>query len=241
MLAALLLLACRGPAAVSPPSAPSVWDGHVVLEAGTEGLPPDQPVCTVIAMHGFGDAPESFQSLFAGLQGPVQVVLPRAPGRVGPKGWDWFQTPQGERPRRDPEVIAARADAMDAGLSTLPTRRPVAGKPVVTGFSQGGMLAFAWAVRHPDSLRAAVPLGGELSPTLIPEGGPTTRIVAFHGSLDQVVPVEPTKQSTTALVQAGWPAEVRVYEGVPHSVPPAMAADVHSTITELCAMDATPR
>lgn len=230
----LLLIACRSPAVptTEAPQAPTRWD-DAVIRTFPDTLPPG-PACTVIAMHGRGDHPSRFAALFDGLPGPVQVVIPRAPHRIGPSSWEWMAPPEPGQVRAA-EPMAREADALIEALPRLVTPRPIAGGPVVTGFSQGGMIAYAMAVRHPEAVRAALPVGGELHRDLWPApGGPTTRIHGFHGEIDQVVLVGPTRELVDALVAGGWPAELSVYPEVTHSIPPVMRADLHQAIQEAC-------
>lgn len=172
----------------------------------------------VVAIHGLGDTPEGFEPLLSAFADPARLVFPRGLNPHG-KGFAWF----GNGPSRTTEITAA-ATQLAAMLDELVTRYPTRNKPIVTGFSQGGMLAYALATAHPDKLALAVPLAGALPPELVPErapiGGPP--IFALHGDADRVLPIAPARELTQLLRDRGFRADLTEYPEVAHTVSPAM-------------------
>lgn len=197
---------------------------------------PEQPLPMIVAIHGLGDAPDNFVHLLDELPEPVRVILPRGLDPVPEGGFSWFPIRA-----RDPDVasLAAGIDRAAAriadGIRALTASRPTVGKPIVTGFSQGGMLTFALAVRHPDVVGHAVAVGGWLPPPLWPQAkadGPRPTIDALHGTADVAVPYEPTQQAVQALQALGWTTTLTTYEGVGHAIPPPMRRDLHDRLTD---------
>ena len=222
----LLFLACR----TSPTPTPAVttdpvWDHAERIVLG------DGSACTIIAMHGRGDSPTRFRRLYEPLDLNAVVYVPRAPVPLRPEAWSWFaSTRDVDRDELTRQVTAA-ADRLAAALDGLPGEHPSA-PPIVTGFSQGGMLSFALATRHPQAITAALPLGGALygSPTA-PSRAP---IRAFHGDIDHVVPLAPTKQAVDQLAADGWDATLQVYPQTAHTVSTAMRADYARALATYC-------
>jgi phospholipase/carboxylesterase len=224
--------------AVATEAADAVWDEAVVFLVGDP--PEGTPVCTVVGLHGYNTRPPQLKGLFTGIEHPLQVVIPQGPKVASRVGWAWFD----RKAHVEPEVLAAQvveqADRLVNGLARLdqgPVLRPVAGKPVVTGFSQGGMLSFAVAVHHPDAVRASLPLSGFLPTDAIPEGRASSEsapIQAFHGVLDTVLPLDDARTTVDHLQARGWPVDLKVYDGVSHSVPPAVRADWRRALAEAC-------
>ncbi|MCA9663634.1 MAG: alpha/beta fold hydrolase, partial [Myxococcales bacterium] len=172
--------------------------------------------------HGLGDRPENFAQLFRGLQRPTRVILPAG---LLPRddGFSWFKI----RARtRDVDGlakgIAEAADRMAEFIDVVTVDRPTVGKPVITGFSQGGMLSFAVAMRHPDKIAAAFPISGWLPPPLWPEAGPpdvaAPPILALHGDADTVVPLPPTRKAVAKLRELGFPVVLQEYADVRHQI-----------------------
>ncbi|MFO7565984.1 MAG: alpha/beta fold hydrolase, partial [Enhygromyxa sp.] len=204
--------AVEAPAPVSPPSAepaaeelPAVAGVHY-LELVTAGADPSAELPMLVAIHGLGDSPEGFSSLLEGFDRPVRVILPRALDPHEP-GWSWFPIRARDK---DVEKLAAgierAADALAPAIAELAEQRPTLGKPIVTGFSQGGMLAFCLAVHHGELFSAAFPLGGWLPPPLWPKSAAAgdappsappsaPPIIAFHGDEDRAVKFEPTEEA----------------------------------------------
>ena len=212
----LLLAACRLAAA---PPAPAL----TFVEAAPPMLGP-APV--VVAIHGLGDVPENLLALVQRCGLPVRVVAPRAPNRHG-QGFSWFDVrfdDDGAQVRA--EQIGDAADQVAQLLAALADRDDVVGKPIVTGFSQGGFLAFAVATRHPRSVAAAIPIAGGLPPELEPDRAPpgAPPIRALHGEADPVVPMVPTRDLVQRLDDRGWDATLQPFPLVAHQVPEAVHA-----------------
>lgn len=243
LLAAVLglALACPCPAAAEP-ATPALE--HVLLLTG--GAKATDPLPLVVAIHGLGDRPEAFAGLVRDLGVPARVVVPRAPDPWG-KGWSWFPVrATGATPEVRLGAIVRSADRIAALVASLRAAHPTKGRAIVLGFSQGGILSFVLAVRHPDAFALAVPLSGWLPPELVPASRPPARapprlpaIIALHGEADTVLPVAPARASVEALKKAGWPAELRTWPSVGHSVPPPIRSTLRALV-EQAARAASP-
>jgi phospholipase/carboxylesterase len=220
MLVLLLTLACNQLATAPPPPIPQTRMDLSALELRT-GPSGAQPTI-VVALHGLGDRPERFARVFETFSTPARFLLPAAPHPYS-DGYSWFTASRTDE-AAFAEDLAAQADALAERL---------VGRPVITGFSQGGMLAFAVAVRHPDRISAAYPVGGTLPAALIPDhprlgGGP--RIVALHGEDDERVDYAGTVAAVAALSAAGFSATLRGYPGVGHTISEEMRADLNGLL-----------
>ena len=96
------------------------------------------------------------------------------------------------------------------------------------------MVSFAVAVRHPEKIRAAIPVSGAIPPSLL-EGkspGATKSVVirALHGDADDMVPVEPARKSVRLLREKGWDAELKEYAGTGHTINDSMQSDLFAHI-----------
>jgi phospholipase/carboxylesterase len=196
----------------------------VYLEMITGGAAEDARLPLVVAIHGLGDKPQQFAGMFFGFDVPARIALPRGPDAYG-DGYSWFAFRAGGDVSRVSAGIERAAAKLAVAIADIVGRRPTAGSPIVTGFSQGGMLSFALAVHHPDMVGSAVPIGGWLPPPLwptapAPEGAP--KIVALHGSDDSLVPIAPTRDAVQALRERGYDATLETFEGVRHTVPSVM-------------------
>jgi phospholipase/carboxylesterase len=206
---------------------------HEVLLAGAAA---DAPVPMIVAIHGLGDDPENFARIFDSFVEPARLILPRGVDPTEGGGWSWFPI----RARSgDIEGLAAgieaSADKIAAALEELTETKPTAGRPIVTGFSQGGMLTFTLAVKHPGVVDVAVPVGGWLPPPLWPESLSADRypqIFALHGTADTAVQFEPTRACVEHLQKLGMPVELHAYEGVQHVITPEIHRDLHDRLVD---------
>ena len=202
------------------------------LEQVTGGAAADDALPLVIGIHGYGDRPESYSGLFEGFPVKARFIFPY--GEPHGEGYSWFAV----SPRFNPDAIAAgteRAAHRLAGMiAALSTARPTVGRPIVTGFSQGGMLSYALSILHPESVGEAFPVGGLLTPPHWPStwavGMTQARIEAFHGDADPVVPIAVDRQGVARLRAVGFTVELHEYPGVPHTVTPEMRRDLHAAL-----------
>jgi phospholipase/carboxylesterase len=207
------------------------------LELVTAGADPEAPLPMIVAIHGLGDSPQGFRNLLAEFDRPARVILPRALDAYE-EGWSWFPIRARDN---DVEALArgiGRAAAVLApAIAELSRERPTIGKPIVTGFSQGGMLSFELAVHHGELFSAALPIGGWLPDPLWPSAddakpGEVPPIVAYHGDADVAVRYEPTKLAVDHLRTLGYRVELETYVGVGHMISPDIHADLMQALRD---------
>jgi len=208
---------------------------HVPRGTPPEKVPlPDAKLPMLVAIHGLGDSPENFQDLVIDLPVAARVILPRGLDPVE-SGYSWFPVRA-----RSADVaglskgIAAAGDRLAALIIVLQQTRPTVGLPVVTGFSQGGMLTFELAVHHPELVGGAIPVGGWLPPPLwpsaLPAHRPLPKIVALHGEVDTAVKLLPTQEAVEHLETLGWPVSLRRYPEVGHAIPPVVRRELYQQL-----------
>ncbi len=203
------------------------------LERVTGGAAPEDALPLVIGIHGYGDRPEHYADLFEGFSGRARFIFPY--GEPSGEGFSWFAISA----RFNPDAVAAgteRAAHRLAGMiAALAAARPTLGRPIVTGFSQGGMLSYALVILHPESVGEAFPVSGLLTPPHWPStwaaGKTQPRIEAFHGDADPIVPIAVDRQSATRLRAVGFTAELHEYPGVVHTVTAEMRRDLHAALS----------
>lgn len=190
------------------------------IERVTGGAGAEETLPLVVAIHGLGDKPEHFQDAFQGVAFKARFVFPAGFDRFG-DGWSWFPIGSMREPARFAEVTRASADRLVQAIEELSRARPTKGKPIVTGFSQGGMLSFTIAACHPDAITAAFPLSGTLAPSLVPTSWPGFKppVHAYHGTADDRVGIDGARAAIARFKELGVPAEITEYPGVGHAIP----------------------
>ncbi len=167
----------------------------------------------IIALHGNGDSAENFfDSLLKDFDYPARFVLLRAPLEfpgAGRKSSAWPMKAGSVR-----EYCDAVADAVPVLAGEFPTK----GKPVVLGFSGGAICAYCLAAFHSELFSYIFPLSGKLPGGLITPGIATdsssTKVIAFHGTRDQVIGYNQGKAAVSNLKQGGINADLVTFNGV---------------------------
>lgn len=199
----------------------------------------DDELPMVVQFHGRSDKPWIPQGDHANTE-PTRLMLPWAPEKLG-EGFTWFPLSITERDK-EPKVlghyIRERVDEFAKVLEVFQERRPTEGKALVSGFSQGGMMSFALALRHPDQIDGAFPSAGWLPAHLVEESVDPKRasyppIRALHGRGDPIVPVEPTIAMVEDLKARGLDVTLEVFSWDEHSMNEEMHARHTAQLLEL--------
>lgn len=187
----------------------------------------------VVVLHGYGGSPENIARVVEGLAVKARVITPHGSLPVG-QGWGWF--PRRASPGAPPlaDGIRAAADTLAKTIADEVRDHPGCGRPIVTGFSQGGFLSYALAARSPAIVGFAAPIGGLLPAVLVPAKKPdhAPAITAFHGDADRIVELEKDRATSERFRSVGYQATLKTYPGVGHEVPPEEASDVRHAIEE---------
>ncbi|HNN93107.1 MAG TPA: dienelactone hydrolase family protein [Pseudomonadota bacterium] len=212
---------------------PSPRQGQIAglryIEQMTGGARPEQPVPMIVALHPMGGDPAELGQLFSHYRRRARLILPY--GHPSGGLYIWYDSVRGDVAA---PIVRREVDRIVAALAALVVARPTVGKPLVTGFSQGGIMAFALAVLHPDAVAAAFPISGLLPPSIYPSSAlsslprPATLppIVAFHGAADLAVPTVSARASIAELRRAGYHAALREYAAVEHDISPQEEAEI---------------
>ncbi|MEM1413650.1 MAG: hypothetical protein AAGH15_02055 [Myxococcota bacterium] len=192
------------------------------LEVLLGTAPGDRALPMVVFLHGRGDGPRIPTGDYREGE-PVRLILPYAPTPLG-DGFSWFGVSILEG--RDAALAEALADAkgeLVAFLEALRARHATRGLPILTGFSQGGMLTLALALEGRGRIAEAVPMAAWIPDGAL-AGGPAVRIRGLHGEADEVVGFAPARALYGRLRARGVDARLESFPDVPHRMSEAMKA-----------------
>jgi phospholipase/carboxylesterase len=191
---------------------------------------PARPPATLVFLHGHDDDPDAAAGLVRSMADVAwHVVVPRGPVETGAGRRAWW--------RSDDDGAPVEADVLAAVTVVDDVVRRHGGVPIVLGgFSQGGALALALALRAdpPDDvgvLAGAYAVGAWL-PDLVGletdvDGAAQRRlpVLIAHGEDDEAVPVMLGRSAARLLDRRGVPVTYRSLD-VGHEVAP-FASTVH--------------
>lgn len=205
-----------------------VFEGIHYLEAVIGDAAFEDPLPTVFVFHGRGGQAQLPGGPFLGLSRPVRVIIPQAPDRLG-KGWEWVPVSVGsglvDRLSSSLFEVSGRVARM---MRAVIAERPTVGRPIVSGFSQGGLLTYALALHHDDVVGYALPLSTWLPPPLEPlykrEDLRFPPMRSMHGVEDRIIPIGPTRALVERLTGRGFEVELVEFEGVGHEMSEEMNA-----------------
>lgn len=201
---------------------------------------PDEPVYSVIWMHGLGADGHDFEPIVDELvfanKNKTRFIFPHAPkqpvtvngGYVMPAWYDIFGIAKGVR--EDEAGIRASANKIAKLIEHEIFVGVKAEHIVVAGFSQGGALALHTGLRFPVRLAGILALSTylPLADTLVAERSAENRdinIMMMHGDFDQVVPLELALFSKQKLFECGWSPSWITYP-MEHAVCPQQIDDI---------------
>lgn len=181
---------------------------------------PDAPMPLVVFLHGRGGRARVPSAPFSNEQ-PYRMFIPQAPDKLG-SGYTWFATwTNSGQLQLLTRSISARADQVAPVIEAFRRSNPTLGKPILVGFSQGGILSFSLSTRYPSRFAAAFPMAGWLPPALYPVPKKDQKfpyIYAQHGGADRAVPVERGRETVRRLRGLGLRVDYRELPGVGHVV-----------------------
>ena len=198
----------------------------------TEALTGENPVATIIIMHGLGADGSDFFPIAEQIElsaiGPVRFLFPNAPvmpvtingGYVMPAWYDILGT---DLARREDEAgLRKSQQAIEDIISKEIARGIPAGKIVLAGFSQGCAMAYMTGLRFEQKLAGIAGLSGylPLADKISKErasANQATSIFMAHGRQDAVVTLQRAEASRIALTSLDYEVEWHDYP-MEHSV-----------------------
>jgi len=149
----------------------------------------------IVALHGRGETPQDFAPVWRNFPAKVEIALPRAPlPHAG--GLQWFDWP----PDMTEDALAEAVSAAEARLWPAITALARGRKIILAGVSQGAVLVYAMAVRHPDEIACAFPIAGRLPAKLLPHGQVRVApVYALQGTDDARITVDGAREAIAAF------------------------------------------
>lgn len=204
------------------------------------------PTHSVIWLHGLGADGNDFAPIVPELVAPqwpgLRFVFPHAPVRPvtvngGMPMRAWYDIYGFDLLSRQDEAGVRQSIAQVEALIAREQERGVPSERIfLAGFSQGGAIALAAGLRHPQKLAGLIALSTYLpiADSLAAERSAANAAIPIfwgHGTLDPVVILQRGLDSRAALETLGYAIAWHTYP-MPHSVCPEEIADLRAWIGE---------
>jgi phospholipase/carboxylesterase len=171
-----------------------------------------QELPLIIAFHGLGDRAHHFRARFQGMEYPARIIIPEA---YESNNTSWYDH------HRKKEAIPLSALRAAAFVRAIKKKYGVTERPVVYGFSQGGVLALYMSLWDPALFSQAIIESAYLSSSLHPPVRRLDieypRIRQFHGLNDKLVFPDDARRGAANIIRLGIPLTLEEYER-PHQV-----------------------
>lgn len=180
------------------------------------GMADDRPAPLILMLHGRGadmhdladlapllDPPRSCRFVFANAPKPFEAY----PGSAF--GWTWFD---GWPPIR--QSLVESRQILLRFIDEIAARYPIIdGRFVVSGFSQGALMALDVGLRTDEPVAGIMSLSGGLYESDPPDlsGRRDVPVLIAHGEYDDVVPVHYARRARLLLEEAGLDVEYHEY------------------------------
>ncbi len=184
----------------------------------------------LIVLHGNGDTAENFYNTALDLLStPTRVVLLKAPIPYG-RGSSW---------PGDAKGFKHYGEAVKLAVEAIELKFPTSGKPILFGFSGGGMMAYYQALKYGDLYAAIVAVSGMMSTDLLSNeqfqtGAP---VYAYHGKSDSVVSIGGGKTAVELLKQQNIAVEFIQFDGDHLGVFTNMKPQINKKIDQLIVVE----
>lgn len=204
-----------------------------------EQLTGPDPSWSILFLHGLGADGHDFAPIVPQLVRPgwpaIRFVFPHAPVRAvtvnaGMRMRAWYDITGFDLARREDESGVRESIAQVEALIAREEARGIpASRIVLAGFSQGGAIALATALRRTQPLAGVIALSTYLpiATATIAESTVAARatpVFMAHGSMDPVVPESLGRLGRDALLALGIAVEWHGYPMAHQVCPPEIAA-----------------
>jgi predicted esterase len=186
-------------------------------------------------LHGYGGRPERFDSLWQNMPVRIDVAMPQGFVPIG-EGYSWYHSQPGTGVEGVATAIVGAEERVWRGVVAEAHGRKI----LVGGFSQGAIIAYALAARHPEIV-SAFPIAGVLPTEIFPPShARMAPVFAMHGTEDTVIPFDDGRRTVAAFRALGGKAELLEFPGVGHEITEGMRNALYEHI-EAVAGDAVDR
>ena len=195
--------------------------GYIVKYSGNSERNDNLPM--LVALHGNGDTAKNFfETALDQLSVPARIVLLKGPLSYGSgDAWPWTEAD-----------FKQYGYAVSEAIELITLKYPTTGKPILLGFSGGGMMAYYQAVIHGNRYSYIFPVSGQLSNELLSDESarPGAKVHSFHGKNDSVISFSGGENAVNILKENNINVMFTGFDGGHHGIFTNMKSEITQAI-----------
>ena len=197
----------------------------------------NQPL--VIFLHGYGSNEQDLFGIKDDLPASYTYLSVRAPMTLEEGSYQWFRKKgEGAYNGETDDLKTSGQVLQDFIAQAAKKYHTEPDKVVLVGFSQGAIMSYEVALRHPESVGGIAALGGRILPVLKSALKPdekrqTLAIFIGHGKEDNRLPYKDGTEANSLLQSISLTPEFHGYEGLGHSISAAEVEDLNAWLQRL--------
>ena len=198
---------------------------------------PNQPL--VIFLHGYGSNEQDLFGIKDDLPASYTYLSVRAPITMEEGSYQWFRKKgEGAYNGETDDLKTSGQVLLDFIAQAAKKYHTEPDKVVLVGFSQGAIMSYEVALRHPEALGGIAALSGRILPVLKSALKPdekrqTLAIFIGHGKEDNRLPYKDGTDANILLQGLSLTPEFHGYEGLGHSISAAEIEDLNAWLQRL--------
>lgn len=193
----------------------------------------------VIFLHGYGSNEQDLFGIKDDLPSEYNYLSVRAPMVMQEGSYQWFRK-KGEGAYNGETDDLKSSGQLLLEFITQATNKyhTQPHKVFLVGFSQGAIMSYEVALRHPEAVGGIAALSGRILPVLQSELKPDEKrqslaIFIGHGTADQRLPLSDGTEANSLLQSVSLEPEFHAYQGVGHSISAEELKDLSAWLQRL--------
>jgi phospholipase/carboxylesterase len=197
----------------------------------------NQPL--VIFLHGYGSNEEDLFGIKDELPARYNFLSVRAPITMEEGSYQWFRKKgEGAYNGETDDLKTSGKVLLDFVAQAAKKYHTEPNKVFLVGFSQGAIMSYEVALRHPEAVGGIAALSGRILPVLRSELKPDENrqklaIFIGHGTADKRLPYIDGTEADSLLQSLSLKPEFHAYPGVGHSISATEMQDLSAWLQRL--------
>ncbi|VVP91870.1 Carboxylesterase 2 [Pseudomonas fluorescens] len=197
----------------------------------------DQPL--VIFLHGYGSNEQDLFGIKDQLPAQYTYLSVRAPMVMEEGSYQWFRKKgEGAYNGETDDLKSSGQLLLDFVAKAAQKYHTEPDKVFLVGFSQGAIMSYEVALRHPDAVGGIAALSGRILPVLRAELKPDEKrqslaIFIGHGTADKRLPYSDGTEANSLLQSVSLEPEFHAYQGVGHTISAEEMQDLSAWLQRL--------